>query len=616
MDPYTSWDDIVPTQRSRPPQDDDFSQYFSEYKNFDNLFNEALTTLQDLDVPLGYPVATAPLALSSPFRHAKKPSGTAIFGFAEHTRDLSLNGHEIRLRPHSEAVRSISPSQLASRSAYPITNDQLDFNFSQPLEECKPIHLDEADELPKKSEDLIVTNSNPKSYKFPPDSLSPLRSPSHNFDDFLSNPLPTIRHPKQTQEYPEDIDILLADSKTKKYVPIPVQEPDMKYQIKSGPMNGMSSMNSTSMNNGPMNTSMNPNLSKMNSMNNMNSGMSTMTPVMTPAVVNPSAISPQMMMKHMSPNQLLPLRNVSSVNRDMRQIPAEPLNINMNVYLPPPSTSLSADSPEPHSPLPQAYSSPIRHNLATSASSQYEKRNFYNPQFFSDDAELYYEDQYQAPLLKSSPIRPYNDSFNNDTVTDANETILQLTPLKNQAPMTPLKKQITLEWSPIISPNEKANNDVRRAIQELSPKRIIKKTSLLPPGELDRYWEGPDENKVFTCTYKNCGKKFTRRYNVRSHIQTHLSDRPFTCTYCPKSFVRQHDLNRHIKSHMVSKHCKCKCGKEFTRVEGYRKHLTNGICSRTTESEGGVLKPGYNKHKGENILDGLTSNRLNDELGL
>lgn len=619
MDPYTSWDDIVPTQRARRPQDDDFSHYFSEYKNIDNLFNDALTTLQDLDVPQGYPVASAPQPLTSPFRHAKKPSGTAIFGFLDHNRELSLGGVESKiLRPSHDSVRSISPSQLARRLVYPISNDQLDFNFSQPLEECKPILLEEADELaPKRDDDLIVTNTNPKSYKFPPgslDSLSPLRSLSHNFEEFLINPIPTIRHPKQTQEYPDDIDVLLADTKTKKYVPIPVQDPGMKYQgMKPANINqstGVATVDPASMNSVSM--SQTGTVESLNAPMNINS----MTPVMN-LPMNSSAISPHMMMKHLSPIQLLPLRNTNSNHRNARLlIPQDSLNINMNVYLPPPSTTLSGDSPEPHSPLPQAYSSPLRNNLPNSASSGYEKRSFYNPQFFSDDTQLYYEDHYQGSLLTSSPIKAYNDSYNNDTVTDVNETILQLTPLKNQAPMTPLKKNITLEWSPIISPSEKANNNVRKAIQELSPKRIVKKTSLLPPGELDQYWEGPDENKVFTCTYKNCGKKFTRRYNVRSHIQTHLSDRPFTCAYCPKSFVRQHDLNRHVKSHLVSKHCKCKCGKEFTRVEGYRKHLTNGICSRTTESEGGVLKPSFNKLKGESILDGLTSNRLNDELGL
>ena len=109
---------------------------------------------------------------------------------------------------------------------------------------------------------------------------------------------------------------------------------------------------------------------------------------------------------------------------------------------------------------------------------------------------------------------------------------------------------------------------------------------------------------------------------IRDSIQTHLSDRPFTCSYCPKSFVRQHDLNRHVKSHLVAKHCRCKCGKEFTRVEGYKRHLNKGICEKSSESEvggstKGVSKPSPIKLKrGEAVLDGLTSNRLHEDLGL
>lgn len=565
MDPYTAWDDLVPN-RARPPPDDDFSQYFSEYKNIDNLFHETLTTLQDLDVPSGFPPATAPPMAASPFRHAKKPSGTAIFGFAEHTRELSLGGHDMYKKHLQDNLRLILPAQLARAQSYAVSvsHDQLDFNFSQPLEECKPIHLDEHEELPKK-DDLIVTNSNPKSYKFPPDSLSTGSRDGvrQNLDEFLAAPIAPIRHPKQLHQYPEEIDELLGEKK--RYVAIPVQEPyvdDKKYNV--SPQMVMRPSGSMSANIGPSaGTNSNVNISQM------------------------------------APH---------GMHRDL----------NMNVFLPPPLLTSLHDSPEPRSPLPQVYLLPIRHRQVETTQN-YEKRNFYNPQFFSDDADLYYADtqDYRSPshepaLLHSLPVK-YNDSYNDDT-TDVNETILQLTPLKSQAPITPLKNKITLEWSPIISPNAKANSDVRRAIQELSPRRVIKKTSLLPPGELDRYWEGPDENKVFTCTYKNCGKKFTRRYNVRSHIQTHLSDRPFTCTYCPKSFVRQHDLNRHVKSHLVLKHCRCKCGKEFTRVEGYKKHLQNGICSRVTE-DGGVMKPQL-KNKGETVLDGLTSNRLNDELDL
>ena len=73
-------------------------------------------------------------------------------------------------------------------------------------------------------------------------------------------------------------------------------------------------------------------------------------------------------------------------------------------------------------------------------------------------------------------------------------------------------------------------------------------------------------------------EKFTRRYNVRSHIQTHLSDRPFGCQFCPKRFVRQHDLNRHVKGHIEARYSKCPCGKEFARLDALRKHQDRNIC--------------------------------------
>lgn len=563
MDPY--WDDLSFAPKPRTPApEEEFSQYFLEYKNFDNLFNDALTTLQDLDVPSGPPQPAQLHHLNSPFKHAKKPSGTAIFGFADHNRELSINGINDILRHQRaplEAASLILPVQLARKKAPPMSNDHLDFNFSQGLEVCKPVHINENDEYeePKKEDDLIVTGATPKQYKFPPDPED-----EEFAIDYLKK-MPSVSQPihilaKEEEPYPEEIESLLESPLRKpKYVPIPVQQPRRK------------------------------------------------------------------MKQEIDPNLDLDLN----------------MNMNMNVYLPPPgsqATSNEYSSPEPASPLPQngLYSSP--HRVIPQGpplhSSPYEKNN-YNPQFFLDGTDNYLDPNVikslpfqllpfrnEPRLLKSSPLK-YNRTEADDSTTDVNETIVQLTPLKNNAtPFTPNKNKITLEWSPIISPNSKASTDVRKAIQDLSPKRVIKKTSLLPPGELDRYWEGPDENKIFTCKYEGCNKKFTRRYNVRSHIQTHLSDRPFTCSYCPKSFVRQHDLNRHVKLHLVAKHCKCSCGKEFTRVEGYKRHLNKGICQKFTDTEvsgssKGVSKPSPTKQRrGETVLDGLTSNRLNEDLGL
>lgn len=624
MDSLSNWDDLISMRRletaSSMPQDDDLSLFFVD-KNFDSLFNETLYTLNDLDVPAGFDPLVAPSQLMmsqrhirqplvnpSPYRHAKKPSGTAIFGFLDHNRELSLNGSNadvFRLMKPTENIKSISPTQLAR---------------APPVEKLgPPVHINpNLSSLPAKRNDkqeadnIIVTKNNPKSYKFPP-----LPSPPPPTEDYLfgTHPLQTIQHPLASSEtYPDNIDDILdipADL-SRRYVPIPVQyptsEPVRIHRVSPPVQVGHSPTRK------PRQYSPNRNLEKPSLLYDDRFSIAEQEAFVVTADVQENTTYPL----HGKVNRLLP------VHRGTDQ-----LNMNMNVYMPPPSsTLLSHSSPEPHSPVLQGYSSPIHINRGqVTELSPCVKRNFYNPQFFSDKVENYYEPQPDLLQLSpatsnsihSSPIRQVKhvaEANADDTVTDVNETILQLTPLRSQPPMTPSRKKITLEWSPIISPNVKDTGDLKKAIQELSPKRMVKKTSLLPPGELDRYWEGPDANKIFTCTYENCGKKFTRRYNVRSHIQTHLSDRPFTCSYCPKSFVRQHDLNRHVKSHMVSKYCRCRCGKEFTRVEGYKKHLANGVCSKGFDGSGGVSKPNSQRTKGETVLDGLTSNRLNEELGL
>lgn len=627
MDSISNWDDLISLRRSGAistgPQDEDFAQYFVD-KNFDSMFNETLHTLQDLDVPPGFDQVEAPPQLllmmlarhlrqhlnASPFRHAKKPSGTAIFGFLDHNRELSLSGSNLdifRLMKPAEPTKSISPTQLARSNTVEKLGPPVLMTQSRPPQASEQQKKQEAD-------DMIITNSNPKSYKFPA-----LPSPPPE-DQFLhsSVPLLTIQHPIiDNENYPDEIDeILDIPEIPKRYVPIPVQYPSSKTMPARSPHHPQHQQVRQQVQQSPVRpraAHYSPARSPQRSLYEDQYLISELEPYQMPKGYSEE----RSYANYSLPTRVLPVRGG-----------ADPLNLNLNVYMPPPTTSLlSHDSPEPHSPLPQAYSSPINPNRSTMTTlTPGTKQNFYNPQFFSDEPDDYYDTH--PTILDSSPVRSNSIQLSpirqikhmtevnaDETVTDVNETILQLTPLRTQPPMTPSRKQIKLEWSPIISPNGKDTGDLKKAIQELSPKRMVKKTSLLPPGELDRYWEGPDANKIFTCTYENCGKKFTRRYNVRSHIQTHLSDRPFTCTYCPKSFVRQHDLNRHVKSHMVSKYCRCRCGKEFTRVEGYKKHLANGVC-KVVDGTGGVTKNGAHRIKGETVLDGLTSNRLNEDLGL
>jgi Zinc finger, C2H2 type len=97
--------------------------------------------------------------------------------------------------------------------------------------------------------------------------------------------------------------------------------------------------------------------------------------------------------------------------------------------------------------------------------------------------------------------------------------------------------------------------------------------SNIPDATMQSYIAGPDgPDHKFVCLYPDCGKRFGRKYNIQSHIQTHLSDRPYRCEICQAGFVRQHDLRRHEKIHGGDKPFVCACRKSFARQDALTRH--------------------------------------------
>ncbi|PBP21121.1 C2H2 transcription factor Swi5 [Diplocarpon rosae] len=106
--------------------------------------------------------------------------------------------------------------------------------------------------------------------------------------------------------------------------------------------------------------------------------------------------------------------------------------------------------------------------------------------------------------------------------------------------------------------------------------------------DIANFISGPDASDgKWICLYPECKKRFGRKENIKSHVQTHLGDRQFQCPHCQKCFVRQHDLKRHAKIHSGVKPYPCQCGNSFARHDALTRHRQRGMCIGAFE---GVVK--------------------------
>uniref|UniRef100_A0A3Q1EMY9 Zinc finger protein 574 n=1 Tax=Acanthochromis polyacanthus TaxID=80966 RepID=A0A3Q1EMY9_9TELE len=90
-----------------------------------------------------------------------------------------------------------------------------------------------------------------------------------------------------------------------------------------------------------------------------------------------------------------------------------------------------------------------------------------------------------------------------------------------------------------------------------------------PPAKLLHDWARTPLPHV--CPY--CGKTFTRRVFLRTHVYSHTGEKLFTCKVCTKSFTNSQSLLRHSMSHTGSKPYSCNvCCKNFSQAATLKRH--------------------------------------------
>ncbi|KAJ3000856.1 hypothetical protein HDV02_002319 [Globomyces sp. JEL0801] len=192
-----------------------------------------------------------------------------------------------------------------------------------------------------------------------------------------------------------------------------------------------------------------------------------------------------------------------------------------------------------------------------------------------------YLSPYEVPLQHNSNALNLMSGINNDddmsflTVPfqDRFESTLNL-PVPNMSFEDSLSSTLALNQSlssDTLIPSESEESS-SKAQPEVKPTTTVL-DSLPDPSVWNKIQH--QGQTLYQCPYEQCGKTFTRPYNLKSHYRGHTGERPYACDApnCSLKFARKYDLKRHQKLHTGAKPFVCTvCSKAFVRSDYLKRH--------------------------------------------